>query len=189
MMPGYPVSHLIVRQTGFSFGSPEAFFDAMSCRGYAGQFRQGDIGGCIRQIIINLVCIIRLTFASYKQYFVRSCATRVGPRLDPTLHRFDHQRSLFPIPHIDLDPSVFGQHRAPLIHSHERILGMPTSSRVLCGCLDVTDQRVRRDRKQITFAKSTQIQPKSTGTTHLIVARDPAVRQNLSASFNISNAS
>ena len=131
MMPGDPVSHLIVRQTGFSFGSLEAFFDAMRRLGHPGEFRQRHVIGRVRQIIINLVCFIRLTFSRDKQYLVRSCATRVGPGLDPSLHRFDHQRSLLPIPHIDFGPSVFRQHRAPLIHSHERILGMSTSSRVL----------------------------------------------------------
>ncbi len=59
---------------------------------------------------------------------------------------------------------------------------MSTPSRVLRRwCVDVADQRVRGDRKQIPFAAGTQIQPKTTGTAHLVVARDPSVRQVPSA--------
>src|SRR5437773_178324 len=182
MMPRYPVSHLIVPQTGFSFGSLEAFFDAMSRLGHPSEFLQRDVSGCIRQIVIKLVSLICLTFPSHKQYLLGPCATRFGPTLDPTLHRFDHQRPFLSVPHIDLGPSVFGKHRAPVIHSQERRLGISTSPRVLRRWhFDVTDQRVRWNRKQISFALSTQIQAKTGGTPHLIVARDPGVRQYATA--------
>ena len=178
MMPGHPVSHLIVRQTGFSFGSLEAFLDAMSCLGHPSEFRQWHVIGRIRQIVIMLISCVRLPLSGHKQCLVRSGATRVGSCLDTTLYRFDYQWSFLPVPHIDLGPRVLGKHRAPVIYSHEGSLGMSTPPRIFRRWhVDVTDQRVRRDRKQVTFALGTQIQPKTAGAPHLIVARDPGMRQ------------
>ena len=56
---------------------------------------------------------------------------RRGPRLHPALHRLDRQRPLLAVADLDRRPGALRQRRAPAIHAHERVLGMPAPSRVL----------------------------------------------------------
>ncbi len=182
MMPAYPVPHLIVRQASFPFGSLDTLFDAMSRLGHPGEFLQRHAGGRIGQIIINLVCVIRLTFASHKQHLVRTGATFLGPCLNPTFHGFDHQRPFLPVTHIDRDPAILRLFLAPSVYPYERTARTWSSSRVLrWWCLEVANERVRGNRQQIPLAEVTQFQPKTRGTAHFVVTRDPSVWQYPSA--------
>src|SRR5208282_2689426 len=129
-----------------------------------------------------LVCIIGLKFPSQKQDLLRSSAPFLGSRLYSTLHGFDHQRPFLPVAHIDPGPSIFGELRAPIVYSYERIFGMPTATQVRWGQrVEVTNQCVRGDPQEISFSALPQFEPETTGTPHLVITRDPSVRQFLSA--------
>src|SRR5271165_5584534 len=180
MMPGDPVSHLIVRQPGFPLGPLEALLDAMCRLRDAGQFFQRRIGVRTRQVIIKLESMIRLTLPGQEQQLLGAGPLPLRPSLDPAFYRFDHQRSFLSVTHLDPGPSILRQGRAPSVHTNERRLRpWPTSAVRRRWHFDVANCCVRGDRKQIAFAQSTQLQAKTAGPAHFVVAGDPGMWQRL----------
>ena len=169
MMPGDPVPHLIVAQAGLAFGTLKTLFDTMSRLGHAGQFLQRRGRARIRQVIIKFKTLIGLKLPRQEQQFLGTCSPLLGPRLNPTLHRFDYQRSFLSVTHLDSGPSIVGKIGTPTVHTLEWLPGMWPTSRVLRQRrLEVANRCVRGYRKQIPLAASPQFQAKTGGTTHFV---------------------
>ncbi len=125
-----------------------------------------------------------------EQQFVRPLTAGLDPSPHATLHRLDHQRTLLAIADLDPRPGTLRQCRRPIVHSHERVLGMPTFPGIRRRRdLLVADQRVRGHRQQVPLAQAAQFPAEMRRTPHLVIAGDPTVRQVAAALLSISNAS
>jgi hypothetical protein len=72
--------------------------------GDAGLFLKRDVWDPVRQIVIKLEGIIRLTLPRCKQQFLGTGAPPLGASLHLTFHHRDHQRAFFSVTHLDLGP-------------------------------------------------------------------------------------
>ena len=190
VMPGDPVPHLVVSHAGLPLGTLKTLLDAMRRLRDAGQFFQRYVRVRIRQVIIKFEGIIRWTLPRHEQQLLGAGSPPFSPSLYPTFPRFDHQRSLLPVTHLDLGPSILRQGRAPFVHAHERRLPpWPTSGVRRRWCVDVANRCVRRDCEQIALAKGPQFSAKTAGPAHLVVAGNPGVWQRPPLSASSSNAS
>ena len=178
MMPGHPVPTLIVCQARLTLRPLEAFLDAMLRLRHPRQFLQRCARVRVREIVVMLVGAVRLPSPRHQKQFLGTRAPRLGAGLEPTLDRFDHQRSFLTVTHIDPDPGDLRQRPAPAIQPREGDLGMSSPPRGLRRChLDVADQQMRGDPQQVTFVVGAQFLPETPRTAHLVVAGDPGVRQ------------
>src|SRR5512135_2942838 len=122
---------------------------------------------------------VRLTLPCDEQDLVRTRPTRRRPRSHLALHHVHRERPLRAVPDLDRRPGGLRQRGAPAVHPQERVLRMRSSPRVLRWWrVEVADQGVRGDRQQVPFAPTPQFQAEIRGTSHLIVACHPGVRQH-----------
>ena len=180
MMPGDPVSHLIVRQPGFPLGPLEALLDAMSCLRDAGQFFQRHIGVRIRQVIIKLESMIRLTLPGQEQQLLGAGPLPLRPSLDPAFTASITNGPFSPSRTSILVQASSGRaahHRSTRTNAD---FGRGPRPQYAGGGASMSRTVVfGGPQKQIAFAQSTQFQAKTAGSAHFVVAGDPGVWQRL----------
>ena len=179
-LPTRPVTHLIVRQTGFAFASLNTLFNAMLGFGHSSKFPNWGIRRRVREVIIHLhhLLLVAVTVADDHQHLLIAWLTPMGSRQHTSFDGLNHQGTFTAIAYVDSVPGLFTKRLTPGLNALPGSPGPTTLTAILRGLgFQITHGRVRRDRQQVALTQGGKSTPKPIRSPHLVVTANPAMRQ------------
>jgi len=174
------MASLIIGQTRFALATRETCFDAVFSLGHWGQRIQRGLRGRLGQRIVHFhdLILVTVTGAYHRQQFLGALLPPMGSGDHTPFDHLDHQWPLRTIADIDAPPGRIVQGLAP---GHNALPGArgvtPLPPILWWRRLQIAYRRVRGDRQQRALAQARQAPTKPSGTPHLIVPGNPAMRQ------------
>jgi len=130
--------------------------------------------------LVAVETLLAVSITDHHQDFLVAFLSLVGARHHASLEHLNDQRTLRAVAHIDLGPLLLFACRPPRIDTRPRTFRMTAASKVRRRIgIQITDERVARNRQQIAFVKTVQTSAKPIRTPHFVVACNPRMRQPL----------
>jgi len=180
VMPAFPTANFVVGQSGFAFGTLQAFFNAMLCFRDTCEFFERNVMGCIRHVIVCLhdTLVVSVYESNNHQDFFRGLTTLVCSPCNASLDDLDLQGAFRSVAHINLRPAFLGNRVDPCINaSPGTFRRLPNATVRGRWRVQVAYQHVRGNSKQVTLAQIVQITAKRVGSSHFVISRNPGVWQ------------
>ena len=179
-MPPRPMTDLIVRSPGFTLAALEACCDAMFGFGHAGSLppRCPRLGVGPLPIHLHHLLVVAVAVAEHDDQLRVALLPPGRTRHHTSFDPVDHPRPFGAVAHGDPFPSALVKRCTPRLHALPGPLRAAPPAAVCRRCrLQVTPQRVPRDRQQRALAEA--IEPTTTPrrTTHVVIARNPPMWQ------------
>src|SRR5215471_15144398 len=135
LLPTRPVTHLIVRQTGFAFAALNTLFNAMLGFGHSSKFPNWGLRRRVREVIIHLhhLLLVAVTVADDHHHLLIAWLTPMGSRHHTSFDGLNHQGTFTAIAHVDSVPGLFTKRLTPGLNALPGRPGPPTLTAILRG--------------------------------------------------------